>query len=448
MEHRGPSRAVVIASVVVVVGLVVAPATRHHRWELTVVERPLPGAAVVDAPDDPLFRAQWALRAIGAPEAWAVSRGSGAIVAVLDTGVAYEDFGDHRRAPDLAATPFAPGWDFVGDDPHPNDEPVPGRPSHGTHVAGVIAQTSGNGIGSAGVAPEATIMPVRVLGADRQGDEATIARGLRFAADKGAHVANLSFGGPAIGAELTEAVAYAVRRGVTVVASAGEDGSDAVTFPAALSEVIAVGAVRLDNTRAPYSNYGEALDLVAPGGDLSRDQNGDDLDDGIVQQTLHGQHNTFCFCFVEGTSAAAAHVSGVAALLVASGRAATPAEVRDALLGTAKDLGAPGRDDEFGAGLVQASAAMGVGPPVDPPVAAFSERPPGGADHHAGAHDHRVVAAPVSEPQRRERDASRRPAALLALGGIVGGGVGLLAILARRGPRSRRPQPDSSADER
>jgi serine protease len=323
---------------------------------------PPPSTAVAGpAVDDPLFPAQWHLRMIGIPDAWKVTTGAGAVVAVLDTGVAYEDEGPYRRAPDLAGTRFVSGWDFIDDDSHPNDEAVAGRPGHGTHMAGTIAQTSGNRLGGAGVAPGAAIMPIRVVrtGADSAGAR-EVAEGLRFAADHGAHVANVSLASRVDAPEVADAVRYAIDKGVTVVAPIGEDGSSDATFPAAYPGVVAVGAVRMDRSRAAYSNSGPRLDLVAPGGDLSGDRDGDGLEDGIVQQTVLDQRDTFCFCFIEGTSSAAAHVSGTAALVVASGRAVRPADVRAALLASTEDLGPPGRDDEFGAGLVSASRAIGL----------------------------------------------------------------------------------------
>lgn len=308
---------------------------------------------------DPLFRHQWNLRALQVPSAWTTSRGAGATVAVLDTGVAYEDRGRYRRAPDLAGTRFASGWDFVDDDARPNDvPPAGGLRSHGTFIAGLIAQTAGNGIGGAGVAPAAAIMPIRVLKPDRTGSAKDIARGLRFAADHGADVANLSIAGPSPAPALKDAVDYAARKGVTVVAAAGNEGGSRVGWPAAYPKVIAVGAVDRRLGRARYSNYGRALDLVAPAGA------GDDLDtgfgpgDGVVAQTLKGGPSKFCFCFMASTSAAAAEVSGVAALLVASRRTRSPAEVRRALVAGARDLGAPGRDAEYGEGMVQARDAL------------------------------------------------------------------------------------------
>ncbi len=322
---------------------------------------PAAGMAVGSAdkpPNDPLFKYQWQLRAIQAPRAWAVSRGAGATVAVLDTGVAYENRGKYRRAPDLAGTRFVPGWDFVDGDAHPDDEPPPEGQSHGTHIAGVVAQTTGNGVGAAGAAPEATIMPIRVLGPDTTGSPRNIAKGLRFAADHGADIANLSIAGASGAPVLEDAVAYATSKGVIIVASAGNDGRSSVSFPAAYPKVISVGAVSRDGTRASYSNYGSALDLVAPGGDDQLDPSGERAGDGVMQQTLMGGPSTFCYCLMASTSAAAAEVSAVAALLVGSGRATAPVEVRSALLSSAKDLGPRGRDPEYGAGQVQAAAAL------------------------------------------------------------------------------------------
>ena len=321
--------------------------------------------ATVKPPDDPLFQYQWQLPVMQIPSAWAVSRGAGATVAVLDTGVAYADRGPYRRAPDLAGTRFVAGRDFVADDSYPNDVPRSGdRRSHGTQIAGIIAQTAGNRIGGAGVAPEAAIMPVRVLDPDLSGSAKAIARGLRFAADHGADVANLSIAGPKRSRVLEDAVEYASAKGVTIVAAAGNDGRPSVSWPAAYPEVIAVGAVGRDGARAPYSNYGSALDLVAPAGAGSDVETGYGPADGVLAQTLKGGLGTFCFCFTSSTSAAAAEVSGVVALLVGSGRATSPAAVRRALLSSARDLGPPGPDPEHGVGLVQALGALTAARPA------------------------------------------------------------------------------------
>src|SRR5215218_7777479 len=316
-------------------------------------------APAAERPADPLVRFQWHLRAIQAPPAWTITRGAGVTVAVLDTGVAYEDRGPYRRASELPAARIVPGWDFVDDDAHPDDVPPPdGRRSHGTHIATIIAAAQGNGIGGAGVAPEATIMPLRVLESDRSGTALRIARGLLFAADHGADVANLSIAGPRPSRVLREAIAYARAKGVTIVAAAGNDGRASVSWPAAYPGVIAVGAVDRAGRRAGYSNHGSALDLVAPGGFGELVDVGYGPRDGVQSQTLLGGPAQFCFCFMASTSAAAAEVSGVAALLIASGRATTPAAVRAALASSARPPGTPAPRREYGAGLVQARAAL------------------------------------------------------------------------------------------
>ena len=282
-------------------------------------------------------------------------------MAVLDTGIAYASRGPYRRAPDLAGTRFVAGWDFVDGDRHPNDvAPRDGRRSHGTQIAGIIAQTTNNALGGAGVAPAAAIMPIRVLRPDLSGSATAVAHGLRFAADHGADIANLSIAGRSQTRIVREAVAYAVAKGVTVVAAAGNDGQAGVSWPAADPRVIAVGAVARDLTRAPYSNLGAQLDLVAPAGAGARGDSGFGPSDGVVAQTLKGGPSEFCFCFTASTSASAALVSGVAALIVGAGEAGGPAAVRAALVRTARDLGPDGRDDEYGAGLVQAADAVGA----------------------------------------------------------------------------------------
>ncbi|MCL5961325.1 MAG: S8 family peptidase [Chloroflexi bacterium] len=305
-------------------------------------------------PNDALYNYQWHLPQIQMEQAWDISNGSGVIVAVVDTGVAYENYGGYAQAPDLANTAFVAGWDFVNGDAHPNDDY-----GHGTHVAGTIAQSTNNGIGVAGIAYGAKIMPVKVCDGGGVCTYANVADGVAYAANNGAKVVNLSLGGPYPSSVLESAVNYAYDKGVVVVASAGNGNAGSVGYPAAYDKAIAVGATRYDQTRAPYSNYGSALDLVAPGGDTSVDQNGDGHVDGVLQQTFApGDPTRFSYWFFSGTSMAAAHVSGVAALLIAHGNAITPDQVRQALQAAAKDLDAPGWDQYFGYGLVQAYDAL------------------------------------------------------------------------------------------
>ena len=345
------------------------------------------------SPNDPLYSSQWHLDDAGSPNpygganggginvepAWDVSRGQGVIVAVLDSGVAYENYNDkaahkrYSRAPDLANTSFAPGYDFINNDSHPNDDN-----SHGTHVAGTIAQSTNNATGVAGVAFMASIMPVKVLDAAGYGSAAELIDGLHFAADHGAKVINMSLSwgvddnGEAYdpGQMVHEAVIYAYNAGCVIVCAAGNDGENAVAFPAAYPECIAVGATRYDETRSGYSNHGLELDIAAPGGDLGVDQDGDGYGDGVLQNTFNpisGNVRDFGYWYFDGTSMASPHVAGVAALVIASG-VSDPVAVRDRLLSTAEDKGAPGWDAEYGHGIVDAAAAVNaVGPPA--PVA-------------------------------------------------------------------------------
>lgn len=315
-------------------------------------------------PNDPYYSPyQWNLKQINMEAAWDISQGENVIVAIVDTGIAYENYYYYYRAPDLGGTSFVPGYDFVYNDTHANDDE-----GHGTHVAGTIAQSTNNSSGVAGVAFRASLMPVKVLNRYGSGTYADVAEGIRWAADHGAKVINLSLGGPSPATYLEEAVAYAYNKGVTVVAAAGNDGRGSVSYPAAYDNyVIAVGAVRYDKNRAYYSNYGSSLDIVAPGGDTRVDQNGDGYSDGILQQTFGRRYNDWGYYFYQGTSMATPHVAGVAALLIANNSANSPDEVRSALETTAEDLGASGRDNYYGHGLVNASAALGTTPPPPPP---------------------------------------------------------------------------------
>jgi serine protease len=330
-------------------------------------------AYAMKAPNDELYSHQWHLYnssygGINAESAWTISTGSGAVVAILDTGISFEDYSEknpegsnssYQKAPDLAGTFFVDGYDFVNNDQHPNDDSISG---HGTHIAGTIAQNTNNGIGTSGVAFNAYLMPVKVLNSCGAGTYADIAEGIVWATDNGAHVINLGLGGSEPSTALEGAIAYSYNRGVTLIAAAGNDGTGGVCYPAAYDDyVIAVGATRYDETLAYYSNFGLSLDLVAPGGDLNVDQNGDNYGDGVLQQAYKiSGHNTISwgYSFMEGTSMAAAHISGVAALLIANGNATSPAEVREALESTAEDKGTAGWDIRYGWGIVDAFAAL------------------------------------------------------------------------------------------
>ncbi len=337
-------------------------------------------AKTLEVPNDEFYPFQWHFDndingGIGMEEAWDFSNGSGVIIAVIDTGVAYEYYRQswwrrYYQAPDLADTSFVPGWDFVNGDSHPNDDN-----SHGTHVAGTLAQSTNNFIGVAGVAHGASLMPLKVLNRYGSGSYADIADAIIWAADNGADVINMSLGGPSPSITLEQALAYAYNQGVTIVAAAGNDEANIVSYPAAYDNyVIAVGATDFNKNLAYYSNYGPSLDIVAPGGDNTADSNNDGYVDGVLQQTFGSSTNDWAYYFFQGTSMASPHVAGVAALIISSGAASTPDEVRTALESTADDLGAAGRDDVFGYGLVNAAAALGwtAGPVDNPPTVSIT----------------------------------------------------------------------------
>ncbi|MDX6408342.1 MAG: serine protease [Gaiellaceae bacterium] len=294
--------------------------------------------------------------------------GSGVLIAVLDTGIAYADQAPYRRSPDLGATRFVQGWDFVDNDGFPFD-----ANGHGTHVASTIAEQTNNGYGLTGLAYGARIMPVRVLDAAGDGYPAQIARGIRFAANHGARVINMSFNfNPAVEArqvpEVIRAIDYAHARGVVVVAASGNDSSPRVAYPARERHAVAVGASTENGCLASYSNVGVGVDLVAPGGgsdaDLPDDPNclAGRAGGQIYQMTFRaGRVDDFGLAenYV-GTSMATAHVSAIAALVIASGVIGArpkPDAVQRRLERSARDLGAPGYDSRYGWGLVDAATA-------------------------------------------------------------------------------------------
>jgi serine protease len=322
---------------------------------------------------------------VNAPEAWAnvaadgAAGGRGVTVAVLDTGVAYANRGPFRRSPDFTAHQFVRGYDFVARDPFPND-----RNGHGTFVASTIAEATNNGRGLTGLAFGARLMPVRVLDGQGEGEASTIAQGVLFAVRHGAQVINLSLEfSPGVTAsdipELIEALRFAHRRGVLVVAAAGNEGHTAIAFPARAPAVISVGATTEHGCLAGYSNDGSGLTLVAPGGGADASLPGDpncrpDLPPGrdIYQVTFTGSSPRIFGLPTgyEGTSMAAPHVSATAALVIASGvlgRHPTPTQIIARLRDTARKIGGPSDQALYGAGLVDAAAATAPGGPGAPP---------------------------------------------------------------------------------
>ena len=321
-----------------------------------------PAVSARFTPNDPFFPLQWHMHQVRAEQAWDIEQGStSVIVAVVDTGVAYRDApGLYAQVEDLAGVHFVAGYDFVANDEFPDDEM-----GHGTHVTGTIVQATGNGIGVAGLAHGCSLMPVRALDQNGSGTTATVTEAVTWAVQHGADVVNMSIGSAFGGQADLQAMQQAAEAGAVLVAATGNANQGEIDFPASSPYVIAVGSVRYDKTRAPYSNYGPGIDIMGPGGDNDVDQNGDGNPDGVYQNTRYpGQGDSNLerakYYWVDGTSQATPHVTATAALLVSHGITGTPRweVVKNTIETTAEDLGTPGYDELYGAGLVRPDLAL------------------------------------------------------------------------------------------
>jgi hypothetical protein len=283
-------------------------------------------------PNDPYYGSQWALEKVGAPQAWARSRGRGVLVAVLDTGVDL----DH---PDLASKVRDDiDWDFVDGDGVAED-----AHGHGTHVAGIVAAATDNSVGVAGMGWEATILPIRVVG-PAGADSLALAQAISYTVAHGADVINLSLGSQTVCPQVVQdAVDYAHSHGVVLIAAAGNDGTDAPSFPANCYYVLGVAATGPDDARAGFSNYGTHVTVAAPGSN-------------IYSTALDGGYE-----YRNGTSMATPYVAGLAALVRARYPDYTATEVVSAILDNAVDLGAAGWDPYYGCGRIDAARTLSVG---------------------------------------------------------------------------------------
>ncbi len=325
-------------------------------------------------PNDEFYNLQWHYELINLPAAWDITTGdSDVIVAIIDTGVV-----DH---PELNSR-VTGGYDFISDpssaldgngvdsdwtDPGSQSKPNGLSSWHGTHVAGTVGALTNNGDGVAGVTWETSLMILRALGRGG-GSYDDIANAIRYAARLSnssgtlpsvrADIINMSLGAPGFSTTLDDAVQAAFEEGVVVVAAAGNSGDNTVHYPAAYDNVISVSAVDPASTLVGYSTFGSTLDVAAPGGTLATDQNGDGFIDGVLSTIYNEQFGVPFFEFLEGTSMASPHVAGVAALMLAVHPDLTPAEVEQVLTSTALDLGATGRDDLYGHGLIDAQRAV------------------------------------------------------------------------------------------
>jgi serine protease len=309
-------------------------------------------ATALYTPNDPYYKYQWHLDIIGMQKAWDFAPGKEVIVAVIDTGIAYEKYRDRFLAEDLGESQFVKPYNFVAGNEHANDDH-----GHGTHVAGTIAQLTNNGVGAAGVAPNVKLMPLKVLNSRGFGSYGAIAAAIRYAADNGAQVINMSLGGPFPSFILHKAIKYAYSKGVVIVCAAGNSARSGLSYPAAYPETISVSAVRYDRTLSWYSSYGKGLTIAAPGGDMNVDQNGDGLMDGVLQNTLNPQDPSKQGYFLfQGTSMATPHVAAAAALLISHG-IEEPDKVREFLQASATKV-KDGSPEKYGAGVLDVNAAL------------------------------------------------------------------------------------------
>ncbi|MEH6590414.1 MAG: S8 family peptidase [Halioglobus sp.] len=381
------------------------------RWQTLITVKALQGeddivlaepnyrVRAMATPDDPAYASQWHYPLINLPSAWDITTGSPDVtVAVIDTGI----LSGHS---DLQGQIVA-GYDFIADprsaadgdgiDPDPQDPGDGGNLGnssfHGTHVAGTIAASSNNGRGVAGVAWNVGLMPLRVLGVDG-GNTYDVEQAIRYAAGlendsgtvpaKTADVINLSLGGSSYISSTQTLLNEVHARGITVVAAAGNEASNAAVYPAAYDGVISVSAVDAQRKATSYSNYGSQIDVAAPGGDNGVDITGDGYPDGILSTgaSVSASGLDYVYSFLNGTSMASPHIAGVVGLMKSVNPNLRPADI-DSLLQQGvltDDLGATGRDDRYGHGLINAQAAVvaalnaaGASPADDPRLSTTS----------------------------------------------------------------------------
>lgn len=291
-------------------------------------------------PNDALFSKQWHHATVGSVPAWAKQKGSkNILVAIVDTGV---DCGH----PDLAANmDTSKTFTAYGDDGCADKQ------GHGTHVAGTVAAVANNQIGVAGVAPDVRLMSAKVLSDSGSGSYASVAAGIVAAADAGAQIISMSLGGPANSAVITEAIKHAISKGAMPVAAMGNDGNERPSYPAAIDGVFSVGATDISNKIARFSQYGSHIDISAPGVNIM----------ATFPRNASGMPGKD-YGAISGTSMATPIVSAVAALVMSQNPGISVAQVESILKASAKDAGDPGFDKYFGAGIVNAEAALNASP--------------------------------------------------------------------------------------
>ncbi|MGQ7276365.1 S8 family peptidase [Brevibacillus thermoruber] len=280
-------------------------------------------------PNDPYYREyQWNLPLIGMEQSWDISRGSSdVVVAVVDTGI-------DLRHPEFAGK-LVDGYNVLEDNNVPQDDN-----GHGTHVAGVIAAKTNNADGIAGMSWNGKLMPIKAIGADGAGSAFDIAQGIYWATDHGADVINLSVGNYTSSAALKEACRYAFDHNVVLVAASGNDATNQPSYPAAYEEVMSVAAVDHNRQRADFSNFGDYVDVAAPGVD-------------IPSTYIHSD-----YAALSGTSMACPHVAALASLIRSVSPHLKNTEVMQIIRQSSVDLGPPGKDKLYGFGMIDVNAAL------------------------------------------------------------------------------------------
>ncbi|WP_261807998.1 S8 family peptidase [Paenibacillus sp. N3.4] len=280
-------------------------------------------------PNDNLYsKYQWNLPLIETVQGWQVNRGAkDIIVAVVDTGADLQ----HQ---DLKGQ-LLPGYNVISSSDSPQDDV-----GHGTHVAGVIAAIVNNNLGVAGMTWYNKVMPVKVLDQTGAGSTYSVAQGIIWAADHGAKVMNLSLGNYADSSFLHDAIKYAYDKDVAIIAASGNDNTERPGYPAAYTEVFAVAASDSENKKAPFSNYGDYIDVTAPG------------------VSIASTYPNNQYAALSGTSMASPHVTALAALIRSTNPALKNTEVYEIMRKSAQDLGTPGRDKYFGFGLIDVVKAV------------------------------------------------------------------------------------------
>ena len=297
------------------------------------------GVVAAVSVNDPMTAGQYSLDQMRVRDAWSLEKGGSGVVAVLDTGV-------QANHPDLSGRVLT-GYDFVNDDTNAADDN-----GHGTWVAGIIAAKPNDGYGIAGISWSDRILPVKIMTREGTGSTSDLISGIRWAADHGATVINMSVGGFPYSQGVQDAITYAWNKGVVLVGAAGNNNRDEKFYPASMANVVSVSATQVNDEFSHWSSYGDAVDVSAPGSSVQTTN---------CTVCTYADHNTWgSHTYISGTSFATPNVAGVVALIRARNPSWTPKQVVDRLFSTVDDRGFAGWDKRYGRGRVNAYRALGA----------------------------------------------------------------------------------------